>query len=367
MKIKFLDLKKQYESIKNEIDSAIFSVLDDTAFIGGKFVTSFEESFSDYLGVKHCIGVASGTDALSIAIESLELPKGSDVIVPANTFIATPEAVTRNGYNVVFCDIDPDNYTLSIDDLEKCVNEKTSAIIAVHLFGHPCKMDSILEITKKYNLKLVEDCAHATGSEYEGMKVGCFGDLAAFSFNPGKNLGAYGDAGAIVTNDSVLAQRCRLISNHGRHDKYNHIIQGRNSRLDGIQAAILSVKLNYLDACVERRIEVADYYLGKLKGISQIILPRREEWAKEAYHLFVIRAEKRDLLQRFLAEKGIETGIHYLVALPKQKAYSYLALNREFLANDFDDKLLSIPIGDQLTDSELKFICDSIKEFYSAA
>ena len=364
MAIKFLDLKKQYESIRPEIDEAIFSVIKNTAFIGGKNVKDFEESFAEYIGTKYCIGVGNGTDALEIAIESLKLPENSEIIVPANTFIATSEAVTRNGHKVVFVDIDKDNYTISVEDLRKRITSNTKAIVLVHLYGHPCDMNLILSIANEHNLRIIEDCAQAHGAEYKGKKVGTFGDLATFSFYPGKNLGAYGDAGAILTNNDELAKNCRMIANHGRLDKYDHIFEGRSSRLDALQAAILNVKLKHLDKWTKKRIEVADYYIKELFDIDRIVLPKRAEWVKAVYHLFVIRAEKRDELKEFLEQKGIETGIHYPKALPKQEAYSYLEITDEYRANSFDDKLLSLPIGDHLLESDAKIVCDGIKDFY---
>ncbi|MFN2126236.1 MAG: DegT/DnrJ/EryC1/StrS family aminotransferase, partial [Anaerolineales bacterium] len=321
--IKFLDLHKQYISIKSEIDEAIASVIKDSAFIGGKYVKLFEENFASYQQSVHCIGVGNGTDALEIAIEALELPDGSEVIVPANSFISSAEAVTRTGHKVVFCDANPDDYTLDIKDVRRRITDKTSAIIAVHLYGHPCDMDKLLKLAQEYNLKILEDCAQAHGAEYKGRKVGCIGDIGAFSFYPGKNLGAYGDGGAILTNDKSINEKCRMIANHGRIAKYDHEFEGRNSRLDGLQAAILNVKLNYLDEWLDHREIIANTYLEELKGISDITLPVRQAWAKQAYHLFVIRHPTRDKLRTLLSESGVQTGIHYPVALPKLKAFKY--------------------------------------------
>ena len=362
--IKFLDLKRQYESIKSEIDEAIFSVIENTAFIGGKHVKEFEDSFANYIGTKYCIGVGNGTDALEIAIESLNLPRNSEIIVPANTFIATSEAVTRNGHKVVFADIDENNYTISVEDMGSRITPDTRAIIVVHLYGHPCDMDKVLDIAKAYDLRVIEDCAQAHGAEYKGKKVGTFGDLATFSFYPGKNLGAYGDAGAILTNDRELAKKCKMVANHGRLDKYEHIFEGRSSRLDALQAAILNVKLKHLDEWTAKRIQIAESYMKELSDFDHITLPKKEDWARAVYHLFVIRAEKRDELKEFLKQKGVETGIHYPKSLPKQQAYSYIDIGGKYLANNFDDQLLSLPMGEHLSGSEIKFVCDSIKEFY---
>jgi len=231
--IKFLDLKKQYEEIKDEVNEAIFEVINDTAFVGGKYVDEFEKNFASYLGIKNTIGVGNGTDALEIALWSLDLPKESEVIVPANTFIATSEAVSRNNLKVRFVDCNK-YYQINTKSIEENINENTSAIIAVHLYGHPANMKKIQKIAKKYNLKVIEDSAQAHGAEIDRIKVGNFSDVATFSFYPGKNLGAYGDGGCIVTNDDELANKIRMYSNHGRSEKYFHEFEGRNSRLDGI-------------------------------------------------------------------------------------------------------------------------------------
>ena len=271
--IKFLDLSAQYQSIKPEIDQAIQAVISESAFIGGHYVKQFEKEFSDYIDVKHCVGVGNGTDAIEIALEALNMPGGSEVIVPANSFIASSEAVTRQGHRVVFADADKDSYVLSIEDVKKRITPNTKAIMAVHLYGHPCDMDALLGLAEEHNLYIIEDCAQAHGAEYKGKKVGSIGHVATFSFYPGKNLGAYGDGGAITTNDDELAKKARMIANHGRIAKYDHDFEGRNSRLDGIQAAILSVKLKYLNAWTEQRIKIADLYMELLQDEKNIILP----------------------------------------------------------------------------------------------
>jgi len=348
--IKFLDLNKQYLSIKSEIDNAISGVISDSAFIGGKHLAQFEENFATYQNAKYCIGVGNGTDALEIAIEALNLPKGSEIIVPANSFISSAEAVYRTGHKIVFCDVNSGDYTISIEDVKNRITENTSAIIAVHLYGHPCDMDLLLKITKNNSIKIIEDCAQAHGAEFKGRRVGCIGDIGCFSFYPGKNLGAYGDGGAIVTNDEALGVQCRKIANHGRIAKYNHEFSGRNSRLDGLQAAILDVKLKYLDQWTNQRILIADEYLNQLKNSVDIVLPVRKEWAKQVYHLFVIRHPKRDLLIEKLNHSGVQTGIHYPIALPKLPAFKYLGQSNE-RGNAWvnDDTILSLPIGDSMS------------------
>jgi dTDP-4-amino-4,6-dideoxygalactose transaminase len=360
--IKFLDLKSQYDSIKVEIDEAIKNVIRESAFIGGKYVANFEKEFAAYQGTKYCIGVGNGTDALEISIEALDFPFGSEIIVPANSFIASSEAITRTGHKVLFCDCDENNYTISIPSLKSKITPKTKAIIAVHLYGHPCDMDEILNIAKKYDLKVIEDCAQSHGAEYNSKRVGAIGDIGAFSFYPSKNLGAYGDGGAILTNDKNLAKKCRMIANHGRIEKYNHEFEGRNSRLDGLQAAILSVKLKHLDEWTDARVKVANYYLKNLKDVDGILLPKREAWAKQVYHLFVIRTKKRARLQKYLKEHNISSGIHYPISLPKLGAYANQAEEKLF-ANNSDSELLSLPIGEHLNENDLKFITDKIKAF----
>lgn len=364
--VKFLDLFAQYKTIKTEIDEAIQGVITNSAFIGGETVKNFEQVFAEYCEAEFCIGVGNGTDALEIAIEALNLPQGSEIIVPANSFIASSEAVTRLGHKVVFADCDSDSYVISIEDVQKRITEKTKAIIAVHLYGHPCDMDALKTLADEHGLYIIEDCAQSHGAEYKGKRVGSIGDIAAFSFYPGKNLGAYGDGGAITTNNADLAKKSRMIANHGRIAKYDHEFEGRNSRLDGLQAAILSVKLKHLSEWTEKRIAVADYYLANLKGIQKITLPVRQNWAKQVFHLFVIRAEKRDALAKFLADKGIQTGVHYPISLPKLKAYSYTnQANEDLFANKYDSNLLSLPIGEHLSEQDLAQVVVAIKEFFT--
>lgn len=364
--VKFLDLAAQYQTIQQEIDTAIHDVIAKSAFIGGEYVGKFEQEFADYCSVAHCIGVANGTDAIEIAIEALNLPQGSEIIVPANSFIASSEAVTRQGHRVVFADCDPQSYVISIEDAKKRITPKTKAIIAVHLYGHPCDMDALQTLADQHGLCIIEDCAQSHGAEYKGKKVGSIGDIATFSFYPGKNLGAYGDGGAITTNNAELAKKSRMIANHGRIAKYDHEFEGRNSRLDGLQAAILSVKLKHLPEWTQKRIAVADYYLANLKDIQQITLPVRQDWARQVYHLFVIRTDKRDELAKFLADKGIQTGVHYPISLPKLKAYDYTNQAIEDLfANKTDTTLLSLPIGEHLNPNDLEQVVFTIKEYFA--
>lgn len=363
--IKFLDLYSQYLSMKDEIDTAMQMIISDATFIGGPAVRSFETSFAAYQQAGFCVGVANGTDAIEIALEALNLPPGSEVIVPANSFIASSEAVSRVGHRVVFADIDPQNYTLDPINVARRIGPRTAAIIAVHLYGHPCDMDRLLEIAHKNGLKVIEDCAQAHGAEYKGKRVGAIGDIGAFSFYPGKNLGAYGDGGAILTNDEELAKRCRMIANHGRIDKYNHMFEGRNSRLDGLQAAILKVKLKYLDSWIERRNKIARNYINGLADTAQIHLPHIKENVRHAFHLFVIRTARRNELAECLSAAGIQTGIHYPIALPKLAAYAYLnQAGESIVANQQDSQLLSLPMGEHLSDEEVLKVIQTTKNFF---
>jgi len=360
--IKFLDLKKQYAEIKDEVDKAIFEVIENSAFVGGKFVEEFENSFAKYLEVKNAIGVGNGTDALEIALWSLDLPKGSEVIVPANTFIATSEAVTRNGLKVKFVDCNK-YYQINTKSIEENITKNTSAIIAVHLYGHPANMKKILKIAKKHNLKVIEDAAQAHGAKIDGKKVGTFGDIATFSFYPGKNLGAYGDAGCIVTNNDKLSEKIKKCINHGRSEKYFHEFEGRNSRLDGIQAAVLNIKLKYLDIWLQKRDEVANSYLKEIKN-PLIQLPTVVDNVYPAWHLFVIQIEDRDTFREYMSKNSIQTGIHYPIALPKLKAYEYLNFDcKNFKACKEDKFLVSIPIGEHLEKSEISNIISIINNY----
>lgn len=366
--IPFADLSKQYLSIKAEIDEAIGRVLREAAFIGGRYVQEFETAFAAYQRASHCVGVGNGTDAIEIVLEALELPQGSEVIVPANSFIATSEAVTRAGLKVVFCDCREDDYTINVDDARRRVTPRTKAIIAVHLYGHPCDMDAVLALGAERGLAVLEDCAQAHGAEYKGRRVGVLGVAGTFSFYPGKNLGAYGDAGAIVTQSKALADTCRMIANHGRIDKYDHLFEGRNSRLDALQAAVLSVKLLHLDAWTARRRSVADRYRKRLEGLEGIIAPPVSNWANPVWHLFVVRSARRDALKDFLTRRGVQTGIHYPTALPRLKAYAYLGQGSEqIFANHVDRELLSLPMGEHLEDAQVDEVCRAMESFAGAS
>jgi dTDP-4-amino-4,6-dideoxygalactose transaminase len=377
MNIPFVDLKAQYESIKNEIDSAISEVISKSAFVGGPFVESFEKDFASFCKVKNCIGVGNGTDALFIALKVLGVGPGDEVMVPANSFIATSEAVTTTGARVAFVDIDPRTYNMDPNKLEDCLKRrftphtsrlmpKPKAVIPVHLYGQPADMDGIMEVARKYGLKVIEDAAQAHGAEYKGKKIGSIGDIACFSFYPGKNLGAYGDGGAITTDDEGLALKARMLANHGRVDKYDHEMEGVNSRLDGLQAAILRAKLKHLPEWTERRRQNAHSYNKNLADTG-FVPPHELEDVKAVYHLYVIRVRKdlREQLQNNLKAKGVSTGIHYPIALPNLRAYAYMN-NKEPAyteATRASQEILSLPMFPELTEAQIAYIAKECEEF----
>jgi dTDP-4-amino-4,6-dideoxygalactose transaminase len=364
--IPFLDLAQQYRSIQKEVDRAIQDVIASSAFIGGPFVDRFERAFAEYCGTQHCVGVANGTDALSLALKALDVGPGDEVIVPANTFIATSEGVTAAGARVVFADVDPVTYNIDPEQIEAKVTARTRAIIAVHLYGQPADMDPIIDIARKHKLVLIEDAAQAHGASYKDRRIGSIGDAACFSFYPGKNLGAYGDGGAVVTNDERVAGKVRILANHGRIDKYDHGIEGMNSRLDGLQAAILHVKLAHIEEWTTRRRDRARLY-SQLLGSADVVPPAELPEVKSVYHLYVIRvkAGKRDELRDFLQRHGISTGIHYPIALPNLAAYAHLNHN----PGDFPEatrashEVLSLPIYPELRDSDIEYVCRTVATF----
>lgn len=361
MRIPLVDLKAQYYSIKKEIDQVISNVIQDSAFIAGKYAKVFEKDFAKYIGVKNCVGVGNGTDALYIALKALGISDGEEVITAANSFIATSEAITMTGAKAVFVDCNEETYNIDVDKFDQVITGKTKAIIPVHLYGQPAQMDKITDTAKKHNLFVVEDAAQAHGAEYQGQRIGTIGDTACFSFFPGKNLGAYGDAGAIVTNNNELARKARMFANHGRIEKYNHEFEGTNSRLDGLQAAILDVKLKHLDKWIERRRTIAKMYDASLKDIvtTPSVLPD----VKHVYHLYVIRIKNRDKVKELLAEKGIATSIHYPIPLPFLKAYRYLGHKPADFPVVFSlkDEILSLPIHGDMTDDQVEYVIKQLK------
>jgi len=365
MKIPFVDLKSQYLSIKNEIDEAISKVIDETSFINGKHVQKFEKNFADKLGVNSCIAVANGTDAIYIVLKMMGIGAGDEVITVCNSWISTSETITQAGAKPVFCDIEPDYYTIDPQDILKKLSHVTKAIIPVHLYGQPARIDEIKQICDENNLFLIEDCAQSHFSEYKGIKTASFGTAATFSFYPGKNLGAYGDAGAIVTNDVELAEKCRMYANHGALIKHNHLIEGINSRMDGLHGAILSVKLNYIDQWNTKRLENALLYNRLLSEVEGIEIPKIRQDCKHIFHVYCIRVKQRDKLQIHLKAHGIETAIHYPTILPLLPAYYYMDhVSEDFpIASSFQDQILSLPMYPELTEEQIHYVADCLKSF----
>jgi dTDP-4-amino-4,6-dideoxygalactose transaminase len=361
--VKLVDLKTQYDSIKEEADSAVQSVINDSAFIKGPYLESFEKNFAEYLGAKHCIGVASGTDALAITLKCAGgIEEGSEIIIPANSFIATAEAASLIGAKPVFVDCNTENYNIDVSKIESAITEKTKAIIPVHLYGQPAEMDEIMTIAKKHNLLVIEDAAQAHGAEYKGSKVGTIGDVGCFSFYPAKPLGAYGDGGAIVTNDDALAEKIRMFRDHGRKSKYEHEFEGTNSRLGGLQAAVLDVKLKHLDEWNEKRKKVAERYNEELKDIVKTLA--RTPDTTHVYHLYVIQIENRDEAQKKLKAADIETGIHYPIPLPSLEAYKHLNHKPEDfpIAHELANKILSIPVHEMMGEEQVNHVIETIKK-----
>ena len=363
MKVPFVDLHTQYCSIKDEIDSAISQVIAQSAFLRGPQVLQFEESFALKLDVRHTISCANGTDALYIALKALGAGPGHEVITTAHSWISTSEAITQTGARVVFCDTNQDDFLLDVSKVEGLINERTKGIIPVHLYGQSVDMDPLIDIAKKRNLWILEDCAQAHLAKYKDKFVGTMGDAATFSFYPGKNLGAMGDAGCIATNRSDLAEYMELFARHG--GKGNHQIEGINSRMDGLQAAILNVKLKYIDQWTEKRRLAADSYNKLLYGNPSVTTPAVHSYNKHVFHLYVIKTDKRDSLKDFLGEKGVQTVLNYPTALPFLKAYEYLGHSEsEFpCSRKNQDRILSLPIYPEISEEKRNFVAECIASF----
>ncbi|MFN0157978.1 MAG: DegT/DnrJ/EryC1/StrS family aminotransferase [Bacteroidota bacterium] len=366
MNIPFLDLKLQYENLKNEIVPAVVATMESTQFILGKAVEDFEKRFAEAHGTKHCVAVGTGTDALHLVLWAKGIGLGDEVITVAHTFIATSEAISLTGATPVFVDIDPVTYTMNPELLEKAITKKTKAIVPVHLYGQPAPMDQIMAIANKYGLLVLEDACQAHLAQYEGRFVGQYGAAAAFSFYPGKNLGAYGEAGGITTNDDALAVKLRMLRDHGSIKKYHHVQWGHNYRMDGIQGAVLGVKLQYLDQWTEARRKHARTYSQKLQGVGDLILPKESPNARHVYHLYVVQTRFRDALQAHLTEKGVSTGLHYPIPLHLQEAYKDLGyVQGQFpVTEQVAQHGLSLPMFAELTDDQIGYVVDSIKEFF---
>ncbi len=363
MKIPFVDLHAQYLSIKPEIDAAISEVIAQSAFIRGPHVDAFESAWAKTLGMRHCVSCANGTDALYIAMRALGVKPGDEVITTAHSWIATSETISQAGGRVVFCDTDSDTFTIAPELIESKITSATVGIIPVHLYGQPADMDAIVAIARKYKLWVIEDCAQAHLAKYKGRFVGTFGDIATFSFYPGKNLGAYGDAGCAVTNDDRLADWMATFARHG--GKAEHVMEGINSRMDGLQAAILNVKLPHLPRWTEARRRVAARYDELLKGVGDVVTPRVASGREHVYHLYVIRTEKRDVLRKHLTDAGIATVLNYPKALPFYPAYAYLGHAPKDFPNAYANQLqiLSLPIYPEITEEMIAYVADRIESF----
>ncbi len=366
MNIPLVDLKKQHDSLHQEIEASLKLVMTSASFIKGPTLEQFEENFAKFIGIKHCIGVASGTDALHLSLLALGVGKGDEIILPANTFIATAYAVLYTGAKPILVDIDPNSYNLDPHLLRGKITQNTKAIIPVHLYGQIADMDRIKSIADKHNLYVIEDACQAHGAKYKGKNAGTFGDLAAFSFYPGKNLGAYGDGGAVTTNSTKLAKTLKKLREYGGISKYRYDTIGLNSRLDAIQAAILQIKLKYLEQWNNNRVKLANYYNKRFnREIPFIKVPYVNSFSTSVYHLYVIRTPKRNQLAEYLSSQGIQTGIHYPIPLHLQKSLQHLGYKKgDFpVTESLGREILSLPIYPELTLNQQNYIIDSIKEF----
>ncbi|HYP02752.1 MAG TPA: DegT/DnrJ/EryC1/StrS family aminotransferase [Pyrinomonadaceae bacterium] len=366
--IPFVDLQAQYRAIKREVDEAIARVVESAAFILGREVEAFESAFAEYLGARLCVGVSNGTAAIQLAVMACDIGAGDEVIVPANTFFATAEAVSTAGAVPVFVDADPVSYTIDVNRIEAAITPRTRAIIPVHLYGQAADLDPIFDIAARHHLAVIEDAAQAHGALYKGRRVGARGRANCFSFYPGKNLGAYGEGGAVVTNDAEVARRVRLLRDHGSEQKYRHDIIGYNFRLEGMQGAVLSVKLKYLDGWNDlRRAHAARYgeLLAGAHSAGALALPEELPYARHIYHLYVVQTSERDELQKHLTAAGVQTGIHYPVPVHLQPAYRALGKR----AGDFPEaerqaaRVLSLPMFPELTDEQIARVAEAIRSF----
>jgi dTDP-4-amino-4,6-dideoxygalactose transaminase len=362
--IPLVDLKAQYQAIQPEIDAAMQRVVHNTSFILGKEVSEFEKNFAAFCQTQYCVGVDSGTAALHLALLICDIKPGDEVITTTHTFVATAEVISLVGAKPVLVDIDPRTYNIDPNKIEAAITPRTRAIIPVHLYGQPAEMDPILDIAKRHHLRVIEDAAQAHGAEYRGKRAGTMGDVACFSFYPGKNLGAYGDAGALVTNSEELANRARMLRNHGRVDKYEHQIVGYGYRLDALQAAILGAKLPHLDAWNARRRDIADRYTELLTN-SDLVLPYCPPHITPIYHIYAVLSKHRDALLTHLKTRGIEAGIHYPIPLHLQPVYKNLGYKRgDFpIAERVADEELSLPMYPEMTDAQMEQIVRAVKEF----
>jgi len=365
--VPFLNLRAQYDVLKDEMHHAIGEVLESSAFAGGPFVAKFEQAFAEFSGARYAIGVGNGTDALWFALLALGVGSGDEVITVPNTFIATAEAISFCGARPVFVDVDPQTYTMNPALLEQAITPRTKAIIPVHLFGQMADMDPILEIARKHKLFVVEDACQAHGATYKSKKAGSMGDAGCFSFYPGKNLGAYGEAGGVTTNNEAVKRAIEMLRDHGQAKKYIHKVVGWNGRMDGIQGAVLSVKLKHLAQANSARQSHARLYDQLFRDTKELVTPRVAAYGTSVFHLYVIRVGERDALLRALAEKGINCGIHYPIPLHLQEAYSSLGLPKGSfpVAEKCAEEFLSLPMFPELTVAQITEVAAEVQNFLS--
>lgn len=368
MTVKMFDLARDHEGIKGRLLEITERVLTDGEFILGKEGRAFEEAFARYIGVKYAIGVGSGTDAIKIAGLAYGLKSGDKVITTPNTYIATAMSLSLHGIVPVFCDIEPKTYNMDPNHLEEIVKRDKGIrlCIPVHLYGHPCRLDETLDLCKRYGVGVLEDACQAHGSLYKGKKVGSFGDMSAFSFYPTKNLGCYGDGGMMLTDSDIVYEKALMLRNHGQKGRHLHVVEGYNSRLDELQAALLAYKLEKLDEWNSKRRDIAGWYRRGLEGVP-LTLPEEEPWACHVYHLYVIRAKERDALMGYLTDKGVTTLIHYPTPIHLQEAYRSLEYGRGSfpVAEQTAREIISLPMYPSLTEEEVRYVCESIRGFYA--
>jgi dTDP-4-amino-4,6-dideoxygalactose transaminase len=363
VKVPFVDLKSQYRSIKPGIDSAITSVVEDAAFVGGKYVETFERQFAEMCGCRHAVGVSSGTSALHLAMVALGIGPGDEVITVANTFLATTEAVTHAGARFRLVDMKDETFNIDVGAIHKAITPKTKAIIPVHLYGQMAEMDAIMDLAARRGLAVIEDACQAQGAQYKGKRAGAWGNAAGFSFYPAKNLGAYGDAGAVTTDDEAVAARVRLYANHGRRSANDHAVEGFNARLDGIQAAVLSAKLPHLERWNQARQDAAARYDRLLAGLN-VVVPRQTPGARHIYHLYVIRVKDRDRVKAEIEAKGVGCGLHYPIPLHLLDAYRKLGLGPgSFPATEAAAReILSLPMYAEITEEQQRYVADCLRD-----
>lgn len=366
MNVPFVDLRAQYDSLKDEILPAIQKVIESTQFILGESVAGFENQFASMHGAAHCIGVGSGTDALHLALWAMGVGSEDEVITVPHTFIATAEAISLLGARPVFVDVDPDTYTMNPELLERAITPKTKAIIPVHLYGQVCAMEELMEIANRHKIPVLEDACQSHLATRNGRPAGSFGMAAAFSFYPGKNLGAYGEAGAVLTSDRALAEKMRMLRDHGQKERYHHQVSGHNYRMDGIQGAVLGVKLKHLPGWTAARQRHARLYDQLLRNVGDLKLPTLSPDTSHVYHLYVILSKQRDDLRKFLEREGIATGLHYPIPLHLQEAYAGLGYQKGSFPNSesIGTKCLSLPMFAELREDQIRFVCNKIREFF---